>query len=570
MVEQKSKFKRLDESIVWSMKQLERVRTERKHMIKQFVGDHYADGGSNKRVIVNYLALAVDIYMQSLIAGDPQGMVTTDVIELRAMAEDIKEATNQQCNESELGKMVRKAILNALFTTGILRVGICSTGVKMGHVYGEPFVENISIDNYFFDKTAECHEEIDYEGHDYWMDIDAAREEFKDSLNADDNSTKDANGQDKAQEISADDSGMSYNQRILLRDVWLPKEMKVLTYAVTSMKKIREIAWDGPIHGPYFRLDFLDVPDNTTPIGVLGHLLDIHELANSLMRKCGKQADAQKSVVDFRGGEEADVTLFSAAADGDGIATSGIQPETIKVGGVDPGTNAFLMQLRDYFNYMGGNLDSLGGLGPQSDTLGQDKLLGQSASARIKKMAIQVKDFVTEIYETIAWYVWTDPIAERTLVHKIPTTDLEYKTQWTPETRDGDFLDYNFQLDVYSMQDSSPETQLAKLGMIFQTYLIPMEGQMQQQGLAIDMAGFIDMLSDLSNTPQLKEIITAQEPLESGEMQGNPKPAQTTRTYERINRPGATRQGKEAAMSQLLMGGQPQEAEMAALGRSSS
>ncbi len=43
-------------------------------------------------------------------------------------------------------------------------------------------------------------------------------------------------------------------------------------------------------------------------------------------------------------------------------------------------------------------------------------------------------------------------------------------------------------------------------------------------------------------------------------------PNNTTRTYERVNKPGATRSGKDDVMSRLLMGGNVQQAEGAALG----
>ena len=45
------------------------------------------------------------------------------------------------------------------------------------------------------------------------------------------------------------------------------------------------------------------------------------------------------------------------------------------------------------------------------------------------------------------------------------------------------------------------------------------------------------------------------------------KPAQTTRTYERVNRGGATRQGKDMAMMQTLFGGNPQPKEQAMMTR---
>ena len=56
---------------------------------------------------------------------------------------------------------------------------------------------------------------------------------------------------------------------------------------------------------------------------------------------------------------------------------------TFKFGGIDQQNLAFLLQVKNLFNYYGGNIDTLGGLGPQSSTVGQDRLISESASRRL-------------------------------------------------------------------------------------------------------------------------------------------------------------------------------------------
>jgi hypothetical protein len=93
----------------------------------------------------------------------------------------------------------------------------------------------------------------------------------------------------------------------------------------------------------------------------------------------------------------------------------------------------------------------------------------------------------------------------------------------------------------------------------------------QQQGGGIDGQKFIDLISEYSNIPELKNIITFQALSQSNPIEGNPEPAgmpaNTTRTYERVNRPGATRHGKDDVFSRLLMNGNVQGAEGATLTR---
>jgi hypothetical protein len=96
---------------------------------------------------------------------------------------------------------------------------------------------------------------------------------------------------------------------------------------------------------------------------------------------------------------------------------------------------------------------------------------------------------------------------------------------------------------------------------------------MQQQGGQIDFKELMAIVSRLSNVPELNDIVVFGEPQPSQPEQGNSQPTlapHTTRTYERVNRPGATRHGKDDVMSRLLMGGNVQPAEGAALGRAVS
>jgi hypothetical protein len=94
----------------------------------------------------------------------------------------------------------------------------------------------------------------------------------------------------------------------------------------------------------------------------------------------------------------------------------------------------------------------------------------------------------------------------------------------------------------------------------------------QQQGGVFDTRVLLAEVAELSNLPVVAELVKFQDqPQEVQQAQGNPrpsfKPAQTRRTYERINRPGTTRSGKNTALTQLLLGGNVQDAEKEAIGR---
>lgn len=566
-------FKSLRESIDWSLQQLRTPRDNRLTAIRQYVGKHYSDAGADKRVPTNFLELAVTIYSRQLAARAPRVLVTAQNRALRPYANTMELALNQLPDELGLGDTLHMAVVEALFSYAVVKVGITPASLSvLGHNYDEPFVDLISIDNHFLDMSAKHRKAIQFEGDDYWMDIEDARKIFNTTkIEPDDHTTVTEHGQEEASSVSTSTGANVYKDRVLLRDVYLPRENKMLTYGVRSQQLHRVIDWDGPEHSPYHYLGFSDVPGNLLPLPPVSLWIDLHELGNNLFRRLGRQAEAKKDVAAFSGGNDESVEALKHASDGDGIRYNGPKPEIISLGGIDSPTLAFYLQTRDLFSYFAGNLDTLGGLAPMTDTVGQDKLLSEAASVRMKFMADRTFDFARSIFKSLAWYEWTDPVRQRTVTKQVKGTDLSVTSKWSAETREGDFLDYNFDIDVFSMQDDSPSIRLQKIGMSLERFIFPVYDGVMQQGGQIDFKRLVEIIADLGNVPELKDVIIFQDPLDEPPVAGNPapvtKPTRTHRTYERINRPGATRQGNDNVLTQVLMGGNPQKDEAATIGR---
>lgn len=583
----KDKLRRLEDSIDWSIRQMVRPRKERVEAIAQYVGGHYSDrSDGDSSVPVNYLELAVGIYLRHLAARAPNVIVKpTNNPELTAYAKNMEIAINQIPEEIGLSKTLRRIVMEAMFSIGVAKVGICTDGEVFEHDYGQVFVDCVPIDDYFVDMSAKRYEEIEFEGNDYWMPLDMIKNNKSytntEDLQPEKSSVLTEMGHSRGESVGVDSEELSFIDNIHLRDIWIPSEKVILTYAIKQKKLIRTVDWDGPEHGPYYRLGFSEVPGNILPLSPVSLWMDLHVLENKLFKKLAKQARNQKTVMGFNGSDE-DVEAFREAGDGQGIKFTGQGPQELKIGSVDNNTLAFYLNTKDTFAYLAGNLDSLGGLSPTSGTVGQDKLLSDAASTRIKEMSERTTDFARDIFKAIAWYEWTDPIRERVFVKELPEIGVSIKTKWSPETREGDFLDYNFDIDVFSMQDNSPSVRLQKLGEVFNQYIIPLMPMIQQRGGRVDVQMLLQHLAKYSNLPELKTLVVFDGvPPEDEETFGNStpsttssdstsiyKPNHTTRTYERINRPGATRSGKENVLSQLLLGGNPQADEQASLLRS--
>jgi hypothetical protein len=294
------------------------------------------------------------------------------------------------------------------------------------------------------------------------------------------------------------------------------------------------------------------------------HWRDIHDLSNRLFRKLGHQADRQKTITGVRAGSDKDGNRIVEADDGDMIKT-----KEYKYGGISPESLGFLVMVRDLFSYMAGNLDTLGGLGPQSETLGQDRLLSVSASMRIQKMQKTTILFVKGIIEDIFMYMWEDPLYNPVVTKKVKGfDDVSVQVPFGPDERQAEFIMLNVDIEPYSMQHTTPEAKLQGLRTILTEIVAPYLPMMQAQGIALDMEMLFRKVSKLGNIPELNDIIIYSNPQHEPQPQQTAgKPATTTRNYNRRSIPGASNPGKSAILQQALFGKKPQSSETAALFR---
>lgn len=554
-----NKFNDLHESVEWSGKQLRFQRNKQLEAVKQFTGPHYAEEGAQKRSPVSMLALAIQIYVRLLAARAPRALMTTKRPDLKPTAANLELAVNQIPDEIGLDGTLRRMVLEALFSMGVVKVGLHKVGTALGHEYGEQFADIITFDDYFCDMSAKHRDLIDYEGNDYWLDYDEVRDSdwidkgSRDGLKHDEYTLTGPNGEGKVGAITGGSSPKLYKKKIWLRDVWLPSEKRLVTYGITSKRQLKVAELEGP--NPYYQLGFSDVPGNLLPLSPVSLWRDLDELSNSLFRKLGNQADGQKSVLGFGGGDDEGVNNFKNASDGDGIRYSGQEPKKLTAGGIDQPTLAFYIQCRNLSSYFGGNLDSLGGLAAQTQTVGQDRLIGEAAGAQLRDMAAKTVNVIRDIFKALAYYEWNDPLKHRTLEKPIPGLDRKLIIPWGRKDKKGKIEHFDLDIDVYSLQDNSPAIKLQKLGVILKEYIYPMEPLIQRVGGTVAVQAIMRDVAKFSDMPEVAEYVQFMDQPEGGsDSKKPPMPANTTRTYERVGRPGQTQHGADSMLQQALLG----------------
>jgi len=578
-------LKRLRRAMDWSWKKLQPFRETQKDLIRQYVGKHYSDSGTDERVPINLVEMAVNIYTVQLAAKAPRALCTTRFDAYKAYASTLSLAVNHLIDEIRLEETLRQAVRNAMFSLGIVKVGLNPSGsVEVGgflHDVCQPYADVVNLDDWVQDMTAKRYEQIEYAGNRYRVPVDWVKNSdlyFPDAraqLMPTEKLSHDNLGDERLDTISrgASSDVDEFKDYVELWDLWLPSENLVVTIPVEQESLVlRVVEWAGPEAGPYHLLSFNAVPGNPMPLSPGAQWLDLHMLANVLFLKLGRQAKRQKEILGYQGGAADDAKRIGEASDGQMIRMD--SPSGAKVhefGGVNAQTLAMFLQTKDLATWLWGNLDLLGGLSPQSGTLGQDELLAGQASKRVADMQDRTVDFSTEIIRALAWYLWTDPLIEIPLVKRVEGIDEDIPTAFTAEDREGDFLDYNINIEPYSMQHYTPSQRLQTIMQIWERFLVPYTPMLQQQGISLDIQALLKLIGKYSSIPELKDILITSMPLgeeEPGPV-GNPpnKPSLTKHVNERVNRPGATRSGKDATLMQTLMGGNAQPAELAALGR---
>lgn len=202
-------FTDLRKAVDWSNRQLETPRKKRIEAIRQYVGSHYSDFGADKRVPTNFLELAVLIYSRQLAARSPRVLVTAKNRALRPHAKTMELALNQLPDEIGLGDTLHRAVVEALFSYAVVKVGIAPSNLQD---ISEPFADIVSLDNYFMDMSAKTRDSIQFEGDDYWLTVEEARKRFnKDDIEPDPHSSISDQGNEQAQSISVEDGGNVYN-----------------------------------------------------------------------------------------------------------------------------------------------------------------------------------------------------------------------------------------------------------------------------------------------------------------------------------------------------------------------
>lgn len=572
-------MRKLHRAIDWSHGQLAVFRNNRYTALKQYVGHNYSNDGSQQIIPVNLLEMALQTSRRSLVSAIPRVLITTIHGRLKGTAMRLDLAVNDLLREINFADPLANVVMDALLSIGIMKTGINLASINLGgflHDAGQPFADRVDLDDWTHDARPDRWEQVQFAGDRYMVPLEWAKETpqfrasgLQDNLHSTRPEDMESGGASKlAAKLSGrrGHSSETFHDLIELMDVWLPNEKLLLTFPPewASPLPLRILEFSEPESGPYHLLGFNPVPNNIMPLPPVSLWIDLHRMANRLFVKSGRQAERQKTltVVSSQGINQAQDLID--ASDGDAIRND--FPERIKevrMGGPENAILAMFMMAKGLFNDMAGNPNLLSGLGAQAETFGQDRQNLESANKRIAEMQQRTVRFTKDVTRDLGWYVWNDPKIHKQLIFELPGTDIKVPVVFSAEEREGDFFDYAFDVDPFSMREQTPGSRLAAIAQFLREFILPFRDEMPRQGVSLDLPGLAKIAARYQNISEIKDIIRftgtpdLDDPAEVGRRKQAVRPSDTTRTNVRVNK-GGDPQGQDDAgtIRQLLSGGE--------------
>jgi len=548
-IEDPKQIKKLCNSIEWSNRKLEKYREHRMRAVTQFVGSHYGEGGSTEKVPINLVNAFTSIYLRRLSVSQLRALVTTRNRQLRAAAAEYTIAIDRQLEEIKPEEAINSAFLEAMFGLGMVQIGLSD---------GEIFVDSIGADDMIIDLASKRWEDVGYIGHRYRPELDWAksneafdrklREDLKTSQMFSNDQTMSNDSLSQRIMLGHTKGAEEFLDRVDLMQVYLPTENLVVTLADGKTDKplmVKE--WKGPEDNPlgmYRTIGFNKVPGNLLPIPPVSLWIDLHEATNKLANKAIRQAERQKTILAVQRKATADGQKVVDYNDGDAVTVD--HPDGINeftTGGANQITLGMVMWLRNMGSYIAGNADSLGGLAPATDTVGQDQMLLQQAGSQIDDMAQIAMEFGSNVVQDVAYWTLSDPLLNMRLERKIEGTNESFEFEFNADSIKGEFSDYTFRVDPYSVRRRTPQQRVQLVLSLLDRMVAQYGPFMQQAGMTLDVEYLFKMVSQYADSPEILDSII----FSAGEQ--HPDPAVMNDMFNRM-KPNKQSAGPQARPSQ--------------------
>lgn len=458
------------------------------------VGRFYSSGRSatpedQKASPLNLMYTAVSTMVPNLVYLNPRAKVKTNTLMFREYGDLLQLTLDHLSQKIKLRSTLRLAIYDAIFMAGFVKTGLAGAGdfatfdgvqVELG----QPYAERVDPDDMILDPMARAWSEQTFIGNRYRADLDDL--EASGMYDMDQvrklQSRYEENAKGEAEKLTGTKSEDEYHDiapYVDLVELYIPREQRIVTLPFTrdgvADQFLRVVDYDGPDTGPYHMLGFTPVSDNLMPVPPASIWYDLHLMGNRIARKLARQAERLKRVLAYEGSAEEDVNQLSEAEDGEKVRVEDVNKlKEVTYGGAAPESYEWMQWVKTNFSEQAGSIDMLSGSGSNTPTATQAEILNANTGVKLGDMQGITYDFTAEILRDLAFFLHTDPLIDLPLIRRV--NGQEVQSHYTPEMRKGNFFDFVFEVQPYSMDRPDPNKSLRRK-LEFATNVIPAAAQ---------------------------------------------------------------------------------------------
>ena len=484
------------------------MREIRFKMLQLYANGYYsgADMKSRSPLPINLIDRGVQTLGPFLVAHNPRVKVTPrkgiSSPYVKPFANTLELALAHLFSEIKLADYtLRPCAIDSLFGMGITKTGIMhSHNVEINgylHDVGQPYCDKIDFNDYIADVAARNRQEMKFEGHKYrlplWYVKDSGLFTNYDQVKTDiEMYTRDTS----PEKIAKDGDNFQFNElhpTVELMDIWLPDEEIIITLPTEGggTKIMRTVEYEGPEGGPFDVLGYRYFPDSVIPIPPVYTWLDLNKIINTITMKMKDMCEREKTIglYPLESADDAEVIKRT----GHGELAGVIDPNAINeitFGGFNARSFPFLQFLLSQYSQSGPNLDTVGGRNLGAPTLGQEQMLQTNALREVDDMVGQMYEFTASISKKLAWYMWSDPLMFIPVIKRV--AGVEIQEHYSEASREGDFFDYAFDIEPFSMARMNPEMRYQRLLQLISQIVMPLIPIAQTQGSSLDVTALLN------------------------------------------------------------------------------
>lgn len=482
---------------------------------------------------LNLLGQAAEADAISLAAERPRFMCSSSYVDRLAFSMHYENALNAYAKTMKLEEELRDVVMNGFYSLGIAKVYMADSIPVLLESNewmdpGRPYVQSISPHHFIYDTSATSFRSCAFMADRYRVSFKKLvtdprfKPEMRKKIKEKGPLTRRELAEaEPGKSLAYDDTELE--PLVFLSDVFVLSESKVYTFLVDQDFNViiddplAELDWDGAETGPFHIYSRGVVPDKTTPSSPAQRLELLHNLNNSLYRKLERQAESQKTI---QYGDKADEEDITAARDAGDLAWLALTNPgafgQFRVGGPDQNVFAFFLNALDQYDSQAGNLKFRLGTGQSADTNGQEQLIAQNVSRAEGYTRIMFYNFLRGVAKELARLLFesnTTEVAAQRRINEFLVVDDPWKGAVEEGSREGEFNDYDIDVDMSPMSYKPPGQKAMELQQTF-AEIMQLAPITMQQGLMPDVQYYLKEKARLLNNTCLERLLVAVPPPE--------------------------------------------------------